>query len=305
MRNTFVKTAVLIAILAAIGLFAHVASPQQPEEGSLLSTRSIGGAKLLPINSETLLSQYSDLASGYDRKRLVYIVQDESKAVKGKSEFSFGFVVENGVARTELLKTYVYPFVGRSRLVVDAENLLPVKYTLEIFYSAKDMAATTAKPMETWTAEYYYDMVAVRQDAGDTGTFSSFRRPMKSLDFDELYLLVSKLDTAKLPAKSAVLVTAPFQHRNHAALLENLGSETIFAADAEQHACAHLRLTFMDFEEDYWVERREPNRVVKFTVGGLTFTLQEDLTNTDPIVPEDESPARSEGSRRFLRGGKE
>ena len=305
MKYTFANAVVVAAALAAMGLAAHVAFPQQPEEGSLLSTLPAGGAKLLLLNSETLLSQYSDLASGYDRKKLVYIVQDDNKAIRGKSEFSFGFVMENGVARTELLKTYEYPFAGRSRLAVDAEDLLPAKYTLEIFEHVEDMATVTAKPMETWTAEYYYDMVAVRQDAGDTGTFSSFRRPMKSLDFDELYLLVSKLDTAKLPPKSAVLVTAPFQHRNHAALLENLGSETVFAADAEQHACAHLRLTFIDFEEDYWVERREPNRVIKFTVGGLTFTLQEDLTNPEPIVPEDESAARGGGPRRFLLGGEE
>lgn len=299
------NTAVFIAMLAAIGLAAQIAFSQQPEEGSLLSSPQTGGAKLLPIGSDTLLSQYSDLASGYDRKRLVYIVQDENKAIRGKSEFSFGFIMENGVARTELLKKYEYPFTGRSRLVVDAENLLPAKYTLEIFERVEDMAAVTAKPLEIWTAEYFYDMVAVRQDAGDTGTFSSFRRPMKSLDFDELYLLVSKLDTVKLPAKSVVLVTAPFQHRNHAALLENLGSETVFAADAEQHACAHLRLTFMDFEEDYYVERREPNRVIKFTVGGLTFTLHEDLTNPEPIVPEDETQARDSGTRRFLLGGEE
>jgi hypothetical protein len=300
------RNAVMFAVLiAAIGLAAHSAFSQQPEEGSLLSSPHTGGAKLLPISSETMLSQYSDLASGYERRRLAYIVQDENKVIKGKSEFSFGFIMENGVARTELLKTYEYPFPGRSRLVVDAENLLPVKYTLEFFEHVEDMSTETAKPAETWTAEYYYDMVAVRQDAGDTGTFTSFRRPMKSLDFDELYLLMSRLDTTKLPEKSAVLVTAPFQHRNHAALLENLGGEMVFAADAEQHACTHLRLTFIDFVEDYYVERREPNRVIKFNVGGLMFTLQEDLTNPEPIVPKDESPAREPSSKSFLLGGKE
>ncbi len=297
------KALLCVALAAAVWLVMPLAFSQQPPEGSLLSSPPTVGAKLLLIGKDTLLPQYVDLASGYARKRLVYIVQDANKAIRGKAEFSFGLVMESGVVRAELLKSYQFPFPGKSRLVVDAANLLPVKYTLELYAKIEELNAASAKPLETWAAEYFYDMVAVRQDSGDTGTFSSFRRPMKSLDFDEIYLLVSKLAVAKLPEKSVVLVTAPFQHRNHAALLENLGNVTIYAATAEQHDCARLRLTFVDFAEEYFVERREPNRVVKFTAGGLTFTLQDDLADLEPLRSGDDVPAAGTSSGQFLLGG--
>ncbi len=295
----------LLILVAAIGALmpAAPAVSQQDLEGSLLSNPAVSSVKMLDI-SAGMLAEYTDIASGYEPRTIVYIIQDKDKVLRGKVTISFGPVVENGKARTELIKAYEYPFRGRSRLTVNAESLLPVKYTLDFFPQQRQAGLAPGKPAETWTAEYYYDMVAIRVDAGDTGTFADFRRPMKSLDFDELYLLFSQLEAAKLPEKSVVLVTAPFEHRNHAVLVEDKGVDYIYAADAERHACEHLLVTFLDFTEDYYVERTAPYRVVKFTQRGLTFTLQEDQTQRG--APEEDIEFQNENVKHpgdFMLGG--
>jgi hypothetical protein len=304
MRKAIISAALACLACGITCTIAVVAFPQDGGEGSLLSNPAAGSAKLLEISPATLLPDYASIALAYEPRRMVYIVQDKDKVIRGKTTIIFSPVVEEGKAQTELVKAYDYPFRGRSSLMVDAENLAPKKYTLDFYSRQPPSGRPPNEPIETWTAEYYYDMVAVRVDAGESGTFASFRRPMKSFDFDELYLLFSQINVTDLPPKSVIFVTAPFEHRNHAVLLEDLGIEYIYAADAERHACQHLRLTFVDFTEEFYVERREPNRVIKFTQRDLTFTLQEDLTQREEDMGDVESlPEAVRHPDDFLHGG--
>jgi len=267
---------------------AQDANGEQP--GSLLGGPREEPIQQLELQPGLLHTEYSSAAQAFAPRRLIYIVQSPDGEVLGKHGISFTGLVVDGKPTILLEREYAFPFAGRSRLAVHWENLLPLEYQLELLSAA---GASGAEPQETWAVQYYYDLVAVSIKGGNYETFYSFRHPLKAYDLDELYLLFSMLAVGRLPARSVVFVTAPFKHRNYAVLLERLEREAIYAADAERHVCVHLRLTFSDFTEEFYVEALPPHRVVKFTAGELVFTLLQDETGYEQAA---EPRARQTGS---------
>lgn len=274
-----IVVAISVPLLAGLILLAVKAWAQDgAQPGSLSEIAVSDDVQMLELEPSLFHPEYADMAAGFVPRRLVYIVQDTEGVVRGRLKVSMSVAAAEGELHRELVKEYAYPFVGRSRVVVEGLSLAPVECSLKLYDLQSGPIPDGARPAETWVAEYYYDLVAVSIEAEDVGTFFSFRHPMKAYDLEELYLLFSQLDIERFPRLSVLLVTAPFRYRNYAVLIERLGRETIYAADAEKHVCEHLRLAFSDSTQEFFVETLPPHRVVKFSSGQLTYTLIEDDT---------------------------
>ena len=272
----------LITALVLCGVGARAQDDAQP--GSLSDIAASDDVVMLELEPSLFHEEYADMAAGFAPRRLVYIVQDTEGVVHGRLKVSMSVTDVQGELRRELVKEYEHPFVGRSWLVTDGLSLAPAERRLTLYNLQSGPIPEDAQPAETWSAEYYYDLVAVAVESKDVGTFYSFRHPMQAYDLEELYLLFSQLAVERFPRLGVLLVTAPFRYRNYAVLVRRLGRESIYAADAEKHICEHLLLEFSDSTQEFFVETLPPHRVVKFTSGQFTYTLIEDNT-----VYEDET----------------
>ena len=268
--------AIALVALAHPGVKSRAQDSAQP--GSLSGVAGSDDVQMLELEPSLMRPEYADLVAGFTPRSLVYIIQGPDGAVRGRMTLSMSTTVANGEVRRELVKECDFPFVGRWRLVVKASSLSPVECSLELYNLVSKPIPNDAQPVETWSAKYYYDLVSVAIESEDVGTFFSFRHPMKAYDLEELYLIFSQMEVEQLPHRSVLFVTAPFRYRNYAVLVERLGRESMYAADAEKHVCEHLCLTFSDSVQEFFVETLPPHRIVKFTLGELTYTLLEDNT---------------------------
>lgn len=268
----------------ALALAALAAAPSaaqgtdEPFPGSLFSYPQQEGVQQLEFGPRLMHREYTDPSAGFAERRFKYIVQDEKGAVRGWMECSFEPVLEEQVPRIRLRKKYSFPLQARSTLIADALTLDPLRLNLVLFDTEEWPPPEDKQPFESYEVSYYFDTVTVQVVGGDAGAMFSLRRPLPSYDLDEVLLLLSVARVEDFPEKSALMLAAPLQRRNHAVLAEKVGRTSIYAADAERHVCLRLRLSFYDSVEEYFVETLPPYRVVKFTTGKLTFTLQEDLT---------------------------
>jgi hypothetical protein len=273
--------ALLLVVMAVSGGRGSAQEIAQP--GSLGEATDGEEVQMLKLEPSLTHPEYADLAAGFTPRVLVYIIQDAEGAVRGRMTLTMSAMVVDGEIRRELTKEYDFPYVGRLQLMAKAPELSPLECNLELFDLDAGPVPQDASPGETWSAKYYYDLVSVAIEAKDVGTFFSFRHPMKAYDLEELYLLFSQLQVERFPRQSVLYVTAPFRHRNYAVLLERRGRESIYAADAEKHVCEHLYLTFSDSVQEFFVETLPPHRVVKYTLGDLTYTLLEDNTEYEDV----------------------
>jgi hypothetical protein len=266
----------LLSVLILLAVKAWAQDGAQP--GSLSEIAVSDDVQMLELGPSLFHPEYADMVAGFVPRRLVYIVQDPEGVVRGRLKVSMSVTDVKGELCRELVKEYEYPFVGRSRLVADGLSLAPAECWLTLYDLQSGPIPDGARPAETWSAEYYYDLVAVAVESKDVGTFYSFRHPMQAYDLEELYLLFGQLTVERFPRLSVLFVTAPFRYRNYAVLIRRMGRESIYAADAEKHICEHLLLEFSDSTQEFFVETMPPHRVVKFTSGQFTYTLIEDDT---------------------------
>ena len=281
MQPVFSRIAVALSVplLSALVLLTVNAWAQEgAQPGSLCEMADSGDVQMLELEPSLFHAEYADMVAGFVPRRLVYIMQDTEGVVRGRLKLSMSVAAAEGELHRELVKEYEYPFVGSSRVVVESLSLSPVECSLTLYDLQSGPIPDGTQPAETWSANYYYDLVAVNVESKDVGTFYSFRHPMKAYDLEELYLLFSQLAVERFPRLSVLFVTAPFRYRNYAVLIRRLGRESIYAADAEKHICERLRLEFSDSTQEFYVETLPPHRVVKFTAGQITYTLIEDNT---------------------------
>jgi len=281
MQPVFSRIAVALSVplLSALVLLTVNAWAQEgAQPGSLCEMADSDDVQMLELEPSLFHAEYADMTAGFVPRRLVYIMQDTEGVVRGRLKLSMSVAAAEGELHRELVKEYEYPFVGSSRVVVESLSLSPVECSLTLYDLQSGPIPDGTQPAETWSANYYYDLVAVNVESKDVGTFYSFRHPMKAYDLEELYLLFSQLAVERFPRLSVLFVTAPFRYRNYAVLIRRLGRESIYAADAEKHICERLRLEFSDSTQEFYVETLPPHRVVKFTAGQITYTLIEDNT---------------------------
>lgn len=288
----------LAAALALAVVSAMPAAAQQADEpfpGSLFSDPQQEGVQQLEFGPRLMHSEYADPSVEFAARRFKYIVQDENGAVRGWMECSFEPLLEEQGSRIRLHKEYSFPLPARSTLIADRLTLDPLRLNLELYETGEWPPPEDAKPYESYEVSYYFDTASVQVIGGDAGAMFSLRRPLPSYDLDEVLLLLSLARVEDFPDQAALMLSAPLQRRNHAVLVEKVGRTAIYAADAERHVCLHLRLNFYDSVEEYFVETLPPHRVVKFTTGNLTFTLQEDLTQYTPDSAEAPEEAKLVG----------
>ena len=281
MQETLKRIVVALAVPLLLTVILHAAkvwAQDGAQPGSLSEIAASDDVQMLEVEPSLFHEEYADMAAGFVPRRLVYIVQDAEGVVHGRLLVSMSVTDVAGELSRELVKEYEYPFIGRSRIVVDGLSLAPSECRLTIYDLQSGPIPDGVQPAETWQAEYYYDLVAVAVESKDVGTFYSFRHPLKAYDLEELYLLFSQLAVEQFPRLGVLLVTAPFRYRNYAVLIRRLGRKSIYGADAEKHICEHLLLEFSDSTQEFFVETLPPHRVVKFTSGQFTYTLIEDDT---------------------------
>jgi len=289
------RTLVLVLVTA---LYATAAAAQQVEEpfpGSLFNFPSQDALQQLELGLHLMHPEYIKPSAGFAARKYTYIIQDDKGAVQGWLQSSFEPLTDRERPLIRLRKKYSYPLTAESTLIVDWLTLDPVTLDLRLYDAGDSVPPENAEPSESYEVSYYYDTATVQLKGSEVGAVYSLRRPLPSYDLDELLLLLSVTRVEDLPEKSALLLTAPLQNRNHAVLVEKLGRVAIYAADAERHVCLRLRLSFYDSVEEYFVETLPPHRVIKFTTGKLTFTLQDDLTEFQPDSEETEKEAKLMG----------
>jgi|GEM_PF-1959037 len=300
MRSTF-QTAVMVGLAALSVVFAGSRRAQELEAqsapGGLFKpqeSESIAGFEVKP---EYLREEFDDPTRGFVSRSYHYIVQSPEGDVIGHLRVVIEPVATGKRNLVALKKSYDFAGEAALTLTVEAESYDPRDMRIKFAGGLGEEDEATPEPPAPMdggagapddsqlddgkgeqTAHYYYDTVSVSIRRPGATTLFSFRRPLPSYDLEELLLLLTVLDTKLLPARSVWYLTAPFERATYAVLVERVGSDVIYGADAERHLATRLRLTSELSCEDYFIESLPPHRVVKFTAGDLTFTLWEDTS---------------------------
>ena len=149
--------ALSVPLLAALILLAVKAWAQDSAQpGSLSEIAVSDDVQMLELEPSLFHPEYADMAAGFVPRRLVYIVQDAEGVVCGRLKVSIAVTDVKGELRRELVKEYEYPFVGRSRVVVEGLSLAPVECWLTLYDLESGPIPDGVQPAETWFRSIRY-----------------------------------------------------------------------------------------------------------------------------------------------------
>jgi hypothetical protein len=126
--------------------------------------------------------------------------------------------------------------------------------------------------------EYLFDRVTIERDAGLVATQERMRQLPYSFDIEQLPLLVRQLDFEKLERQwpFEALITAPERKRSLQLRIDQPKKVEVLTAEPQARQAYELKMRLGETDSwTWWVERAAPYRLVKFTDGQYTYTLNQ------------------------------
>jgi len=214
-----------------------------------------------------------------------YLVQGKKGEVLGYMSMhtQTGDDPEHGpVCRITLSQSFEPPVIAS--VVVDANTLKPVSSERSLMYSATQAnpsggpgsAGTALNPMQNLPSirtRYLFDRVTVKQESGGFITRRRFRQLPYSYERDSIYLILRQLKMQKLEWPFEAALTDPSAPANLPLSIAKPKRVAASSAEPRQYNCFEMHVRIGNEENVFYVERISPHRLIKFTLGGLQYTL--------------------------------
>jgi hypothetical protein len=122
--------------------------------------------------------------------------------------------------------------------------------------------------------DYLFDRLVIRHRAGGITASRRLRMMPFSYDIDELLLLVRQLRFRDSSWPFEALICDPANEQHLALRIEQPRRvENVLSADAQLTDCYELAVRLGEHQLTYWVQRLPPCKLVKFSDGAYTYTL--------------------------------
>jgi hypothetical protein len=121
---------------------------------------------------------------------------------------------------------------------------------------------------------YDYDRISIVQRQGGVESHARLRELPFSFDRDLLPLLLRQVDYQQIAWPFEAVATDTAQLRNLPLALDKPRRVTVLSADPASYYCFEAELRVGADVTTWWVEQVPPCRLVKFTMEGLTYTLE-------------------------------
>ena len=122
-------------------------------------------------------------------------------------------------------------------------------------------------------ADYLYDRASVELNSGGFITRGRFRLLPYAFDVSSLGLLVRQLDFRHPNWPFVATSCDPQLQQTRQLVVEKPRRVTTMSIEPATYNCFELSVQVDTARDRWWVERVPPHRLVKFTGGGLTYTL--------------------------------
>jgi hypothetical protein len=134
---------------------------------------------------------------------------------------------------------------------------------------------TTPRQMRT-TVDYRFDRVTIVREVSEEGVTQGekMRQLLFSFDREQLPLLVRQLDFRRADWPFEAIVIVPQTRQNLQLQIGIPERVDQLSAEPQKYGCFKLTMRLGSETLTWWVERQAPHRLVRFTDGNLTYTLQ-------------------------------
>jgi hypothetical protein len=202
-----------------------------------------------------------------------YMVQDAAGSLHGyltiQIELRSDPVLGSAVLLT-LLRDYGTPSTLKLSLIAD--TLQPRRKELLERPAAQDGAVAEVGD-NRMLVDYLFDRVTVTNYRGGVVVMKDLRQLPQSFDIDELPLLVRLLDYQRDDWPFEAALTDPARLAKQAVTIAKPVFADVLSAEPQLVPCYQLDVTLGEQQLTWWVQRRLPRRLIKFSADGLTYTL--------------------------------
>lgn len=126
-------------------------------------------------------------------------------------------------------------------------------------------------------AKYSFDRVDIERDQGDMISRARFRQLPYSFDRTSFVLVARSINFRFPDWPFEAPLTDPVIGAKILLSIPKPQRAQVLSAEPKTYNCYELKLQLGGLEETWWIERVPPNRLVKFTQDGKTFTLSQYL----------------------------
>jgi len=205
-----------------------------------------------------------------------YMVQDTAGKVLGYLTIQVK-VISDPVLGDAVLLTQLrdYGMPATLKLSLLAETLQPRH---KEFFERPQPGEDGETPSISDTIErvdYLFDRVTVLEQRGGVTVTNQLRQLPQSFDIDELPLIVRVLDFRRTDWPFEAALTDPGKLAKYALSIAQPEYEDLMSAEPEKIGCYKFILRLGEQTFTWWVQRRAPRKLVRFSLGELTYTLSQ------------------------------
>lgn len=211
-----------------------------------------------------------------------YIVQDSVGVVLGHLEIGVKLEPGGGLFRLEIMNELSPP--TQITVIARADDLDALSTERKLLRLG--LAGPAAQPGEPGpdmsplqepprtSAEYNYDRIVVKLEQGGVVSQARLRELPFSFDRDLLPLLIRRIDYQNIAWPFEAVATDTARLASLPLALDKPERVEVLSAEPESYYCFKSELRVGAEVSVWWVEQVPPHRLVKFTMDGLTYTLE-------------------------------